>query len=222
MLPPGQRPRERLLQKGPDELTEVELIAILLQGGTRRHSALDLASILLSRCGGLAKLATRTPSELASVPGVGPAKAAQLLAALELGRRCQEAPLEPGAQFTSSRELDAHYRPRLRDRKRELFLALLLDGKNRIIREERISEGSLTASIVHPREVFAPAIRESAAAVAFVHNHPSGDPAPSRQDLDVTRRLVQTGEVIGIRVLDHVIIGVQGYFSFADAGLLQP
>jgi len=215
------RPRERLLRRGAGDLPDADLLALVIGSGTRGHSAVDLANVLLARFGPLARLATRTPAEIATVRGLGPAKAAALLAALETGRRLQERPLVPGARFTSSRDLVAHYGPRLRDRKRETFLALLLDGKNRVIREVRVSEGSLTASIVHPREVFNPAIRESAAAVVFVHNHPSGDPAPSRQDLEVTRRLVQTGEVVGIRVLDHVILGSEGHVSFADSGLLH-
>jgi len=113
-----------------------------------------------------------------------------------------------------------HFHERLRDHKRELFLALLLDSKNRLLREVRISEGSLTASIVHPREVFAPVVREAAAAVLFVHNHPSGDPQPSREDLEITRRLKEAGDLMGVRVLDHVIIGSEGYVSLADRGLL--
>ena len=220
-IPPERRPRERLLRRGPGDLPDAELLALILGSGTREHSAVDLAGILLARFGSLTRLGSRTAAEISGVRGVGPAKAAAILAALEMGRRLQDHPMVPGARFTSSRDLVAHYGPRLRDRKRETFLALLLDGKNRVMREVRVSEGSLTASIVHPREVFNPAIRESAAAVVFVHNHPSGDPAPSRQDLEVTRRLVQTGEVIGIRVLDHVIIGAEGHVSFADAGLLH-
>ena len=144
-----------------------------------------------------------------------------VLAALEMGRRLQERPLVPGVRFASSNDLVAHYGPRLRDRKTELFLAVLLDGKNRILREVRISQGRLTASIVHPREVFNAAIRESAAAVVFVHNHHSGVPTQSRHNLEGSRLLVRTGEVVGIRVLDHVILGAEGHVSFADSGLLH-
>jgi DNA repair protein RadC len=220
-LPEEGRPREKLLRRGPQELADAELLALVLGGGTPERSALELAGILLARFGTLTRLATRTPAEISAVRGMGPAKSAAVLAALDLGRRLQERPIVPGAHFSSSHDLVAHYGPRLRDRKTELFLAVLLDGKNRVLREVRISQGSLTASIVHPREVFNAAIRESAAAVVFVHNHPSGDPSPSRQDLEVTRRLVRTGEVVGIRVLDHVILGAEGHVSFADSGLLH-
>jgi DNA repair protein RadC len=129
--------------------------------------------------------------------------------------------LRPGERFTSSAEVFRHFHERLRDHRKEVFLALLLDGKNRVIREVKVSEGSLTASIVHPREVFAPVVRDSAAAVLFVHNHPSGDPTPSREDIEITTRLREAGELMGVRVLDHIIIGSGSYVSFADRGLIS-
>jgi len=221
-LPAGARPRERLQADGPEALSETDLLALVLGGGAAGRSSLDLAQGILARFRNLRRLGTRTPTEMTSVPGVGPAKAAAVLAALELGRRLSSETLEPGGRFSCSRDLFEHFGPRMRDVPREMFLTLLLDGRNRVLREVRISEGSLTASLVHPREVFNHAIRESAVSVAFVHNHPSGDPSPSRQDVEITHRLVRTGEVIGIRVLDHVILGDHSFFSFADHGMLDP
>jgi DNA repair protein RadC len=126
----------------------------------------------------------------------------------------------PGARFRSGADIFQHYHGRMRDLRKEQFWAVLLDGKNRVLREERVSEGSLTASLVHPREVFAPAIRESAGALVFVHNHPSGDPTPSVEDVEITRRLCSVAELVGIRVLDHVVVGDGAYVSFLERGLL--
>ena len=219
-LPVEMRPRERLLAQGAEALGPSDLLAILLQRGSRGRSALELATELLAATDGLGGLAESAPGELVLVRGIGPARAAVVAAAVELGRRLQSRPLAPGTRFTSSREVFLHYEPRLRDLKKEVFFALLLDGKNRILRECRVSEGSLTASLVHPREVFRPAIREAAAAVLFVHNHPSGDPMPSQQDIEVTLRLKQTGNLVGIAALDHVIVGSEGFVSLAERGIL--
>ncbi len=213
-----ERPRERMAAAGPEALSSAELVALVLGRGRPAGSALALASSLLRRFGSVRALAARSPGELTAEPGIGPARAAALVAALELGRRMAETRLLPGARLGSSGDVFHHYHFRLRDLKRERFLALLLDSKHRLLGEVLVSEGTLTASLVHPREAFAPAIRESAAALVFVHNHPSGDPSPSREDLDLTRRLVAVGELVGIQVLDHVIVGDGRYHSFADAG----
>ncbi|MEJ2202037.1 MAG: DNA repair protein RadC, partial [Desulfuromonadaceae bacterium] len=183
-------------------------------------SAVDQARLLLTRFQTLRGLAATTVTELCDIKGIGPAKAAELQAVFELARRFSIENLRPGNRYTSSDEVYRHFHERLRDYRKEVFIALLLDSKNRVLREVKISEGSLTASIVHPREVFAPVIRESAAAVLFVHNHPSGDPTPSREDLEITSRLREAGELMGVRVLDHIIIGNNQYVSFADRGLL--
>lgn len=148
--------------------------------------------------------------------GVGPAKAAQVRAAIELGKRVLSAPLSTGVRIASSADLFKHYYPLLRDLRREVFKIILLDAKHTIIRDATVSEGSLTLSIVHPREVFSLAIREAAAAVIFLHNHPSGDPQPSSEDRNLTTRLVAAGELLGIQVLDHLIVGDGRYISFAD------
>jgi DNA repair protein RadC len=218
--PQAERPRERLLAKGPEALSDAHLLAILLRTGRRDSSAVHVAIELLERMGGLGGLAACGTEELCTIPGVGPAKAAQLKAALALGRRSLAVPLSTGTRISSSGDLYKHFHPLLRDVKHELFKVVLLDAKNTVIKEATVSEGSLTLSIVHPREVFAMAVRESAAAVIFLHNHPSGDPAPSSEDRQLTHRLVEAGRLLGIRVLDHVIIGDGRYVSFSDEGWL--
>jgi DNA repair protein RadC len=220
--PESERPREKLLARGSETLSDAELLALVLRTGdaTSRMSALDHARLLLHRFGSLRRLGVASVAELCAVKGIGPAKAAELLAVFELARRFGRTALRPGARYSCPDEVFNHFHEQLRDHKRERFIVLLLDSKNRLLREIAISEGSLTASIVHPREVFAPVVREAAAAVLFVHNHPSGDPAPSREDLEITRRLKEAGELMGVRVLDHIIIGSEGYVSLADRGLL--
>jgi len=222
MWPLDERPRERLVRHGSETLTDGQLLAILLGTGFEGSTALDVGVALLERYDGLSGLSRRGVRELCAVPGVGPAKAALIKAALEVGKRATAAPLTTGQRVTSSEDVFRHYRPLMRDLRREVFKVVLLDGKNAIIRDVTVSEGSLTLSIVHPREAFVPAIKESAAAVIFVHNHPSGDPEASPEDRALTRRLVSVGEIIGIRVLDHVIIGDRQYVSFADEGWLTP
>jgi DNA repair protein RadC len=220
--PEADRPREKLLSSGASSLSDTELLALILRNGHAGSgaSALDLSRTLLKRFGSLRAMSSATVAELREVPGIGPAKAAEVLALGELARRFAVNVLSPGDSFKSSREVFSHFHERLRDLKKEVFLSILLDSKNRVLREIRISEGSLNASIVHPREVFQPVIRESAAAVLFVHNHPSGDPDPSQEDLDLTRRLAEAGTLMGVRVLDHIIIGSGRYVSLADRGLL--
>ena len=171
------------------------------------ESAVDHARLLLGRFGGLKGLEEAAVSEILTVKGVGPAKAAEVKACLEIARRISNQKWQAGESLRSSEDVFRHFRASLDREKHELFFVVLLNNKNRKIREVKISEGSLTASLVHPREVFNPVIRESAAAVIFVHNHPSGDPAPSPEDIDITRRLKEVADVMGVRVLDHVVIG---------------
>ncbi len=220
-LPEDQRPRERLLAEGPDRLHDRELLAIILRSGTGKETAVQLADRLLSRYGSLRALARCTAGELQAVSGIGPAKASQIVAAFAIGRRCISEPLPAGTFITGSRQLFEHMREQFRGIKKEHFYVLLLDTKHRIIRRERVSVGSLNESIVHPREVFRNAIRESAAKVIFVHNHPSGNPDPSPQDRRLTARLAEAGDLVGIKVLDHVVVGDESYFSFAEQGLLD-
>jgi len=220
--PEQERPREKLLRHGPQNLSDAELLALILRNGSSVSgtSALDQARLLLARFEGLPRLATANSAELCQQPGIGPAKAAEIQATFELARRLAAIDLHPGTQLRSAADVFNHLQPRLATLKKERFLILLLDCKHRVMREVTISEGSLTASIVHPREVFNPVIRESAAAVILAHNHPSGDPEPSPEDLALTTRLHQAGELMGVRILDHVIIGHGRYTSLADLGLL--
>lgn len=220
--PADERPREKLLQHGAGILTDAELLALIIRTGSAadKTSAVDQARQMLAGFGSLRTLASATTSELCQQNGIGPAKAAEIQALFEIARRFGRQEIRPGDRFTSSQDIFEHYHEKLRDRKKEVFLSLLLDSKNRMLKEVQISEGSLNASIVHPREVFAAVIRESAAAVLFVHNHPSGDPTPSREDIDLTERLAEAGKLMGVRVLDHIIIGSGNYVSFCDRGLL--
>lgn len=220
--PEDDRPREKLLSRGAQALSETELLAVILRNGNAStgESAVDHARLLLNRFGGLKGIDEASPGELGKFKGIGPAKIAQVKACFEIARRVSSQKWETGQPLRSSEDVYRHFRENLGKEKRELFYVVLLNNKNRKIREVKISEGSLTASLVHPREVYNPVIRESAAAVIFVHNHPSGDPAPSPEDIDITRRLKEVGEVVGVRVLDHVVIGYDRYFSFSDKGML--
>ena len=221
--PEGDRPREKLLEQGPASLSDAELLAIVLRtgDGTSGKTALDHARQLIKKFKNFQNLASVTTAELCNLKGIGPAKAAAVMAVMEISRRYDTKKLPQGKVLCCSADIFAHFHQRLRYRKKECFCILLLDSKNRAIREERISEGTLTSSLVHPREAFAPAIREAAASLILVHNHPSGDPTPSREDKEITRRLVEGGQLLGIGVLDHIIIGQGSYYSFADEGRLE-
>ena len=220
--PQEDRPREKLLAKGPHSLSETELLAIILRNGNAStgESAVDHARLLLNQFGGLKGIDDASTSEICLVKGIGPAKVAQLKACLEIGKRVGSQKWETGQPLHSAEDVYHHFRESLGREKREFFYVVLLNNKNRKMREVKVSEGSLTASLVHPREVYNPVIRESAAGVIFVHNHPSGDPAPSAEDIDITKRLKEVGDVMGVRVLDHVVIGHDRYFSFNDRGML--
>jgi DNA repair protein RadC len=220
--PKDERPREKLLKQGAEALSEAELLALVIRTGnpSTRQSAVDIGRLMLQEFGSLRNLAGATAAEICRVKGTGPAKASAIKASLEIAARLNTDRLANGERFTSPEQVYQHYHYSLRDRRKEYFLALLLDGKNRILREVRISEGSLNQSIVHPREVFSPAVRESAAAIILVHNHPSGDPAPSREDREITRRLKDAGELMGVKVLDHIIIGDGSFVSFTAQGML--
>ncbi len=215
-------PRERLRNLGPTALSDAELLALLLRTGGRGRDALSIARSLLSTRGGMRGLAALSQRELETEPGVGPTKAASLRAAWELARRVAGRRLQPGDDVRGPADVFRHFHPRLRDATRECFLALLLDGRHRIIREVEISQGTLTASLVHPREVFRPALRDGAAALVVVHNHPSGDPTPSAEDRQVTDRLARAGDLLGVRLLDHVVVAEQGYRSLREEGPWGP
>ncbi len=219
--PEEERPRERLYKYGSESLSDAQLLAILLRTGGRGRSALDVALDLLGRYSDLRELSVSGITEICRVSGIGKAKAAQIIAAMELGKRIQAFPLKEGDFIRGSRDVYKSCHPYMRDLKKEIFQVVLLNGKNRVIRTVTVSEGSLTSCLVHPREVFAPAVKESSAALLLIHNHPSGDPTPSREDIEINKRLIQAGELIGIRVLDHLVIGDGKYFSFVDQGLMK-
>ena len=210
------RPRERLEALGAEALSDAELLALLLRTGGRGADALAVASRLLAMHGGLSALARAGGCDLASTAGIGPAKSATLRASLELGRRLAARRLEAGRPIRGPADVFHHFHPHLRHAAQERFLVVLLDGRHRVLRQELVSQGTLTASLVHPREVFRPALRESAAALVLVHNHPSGDPTPSREDREITERLMRAGEILGIPVLDHVVVAERGYCSLRE------
>ena len=218
--PKKERPRERLLQQGSQHLTEAELLGILLGKGAREKTAIDLARELLARYESLQKLFSRSPSELTKVKGIGPAKAASLMAAFELVRRIQSKDEDDRPTFKRSSDVANHYLSLMRDLRKEVFKVLLLNRANRLLKEVHISEGTLDASIVHPRDVFREALLEPAAGIILIHNHPSGNPSPSEEDLRITKQLVEAGRLLGIKVYDHIILAGERYRSLADDGLL--
>lgn len=220
-LPPEQRPRERLLSQGADKLSDCELLAILIGSGSSGENVMDLAGRLMADFGSLGGIHEAGNNQIARLKGLGRARVARLKAALEAGARSQAQRIRSGVPVQGSKDVYQHFRQELSGKKREVFLCVLLDTRHCIIRSEEISVGSLNESIVHPREAFKRAVRESAHAVIFVHNHPSGNPEPSPQDRNLTRRLVQAGQVMGIIVLDHLIVCKEQYYSFAEHGEIE-
>lgn len=220
-MPLCDRPREKMAALGARPLTDAELIAILLRTGTAEKSALTIAGEmtadggLYNRLAGITKL-----SELTGIKGLGQAKAATVLAALEIGRRIASASPLDKVRIGSPQAAAEYLMPRMRYAVREQFVVMLLNTKNRLLGFEMISEGTLTSSVVHAREVFKPALLQHAAAVIVAHNHPSGDPQPSREDKEVTRMLTEAGRILGIPVLDHLVIGDGVYYSFQEDGAI--
>jgi DNA repair protein RadC len=197
-----------------DAFEVFEILSNLIGNGSR-------ASRLLRHFGSPQNLAFASLEEIRRAGKLTSRQASSLYFALRLGREICSMPLRAGERFSNSRDLFFRYRARFFSANKEHFFSFHLNSKNQLIREILVSIGSLSTSIVHPREVFAPAVRDSTAAIIFMHNHPSGDPAPSREDRECTQRLVQAGEILGIRVLDHIVLGHDDYYSFADAGLLN-
>ncbi|AKF08415.1 DNA repair protein RadC [Sandaracinus amylolyticus] len=216
----GDGPRERLRREGREALSEEELVALVLGTGSAREPVTVLAARVVREIGGAAGLARSGVGGLSSIDGLGESKAMRLVAAIELGRRVQQRPWSPGPKIETSRDVDDLLRPRLADQEIEQFVALALDAKNRVSAELKIAVGGLSACPVAPADVFRAILREAAASVVFAHNHPSGDSTPSADDIALTDRLVRAGTLLGVRVLDHVVVGREGYFSFVDAGLL--
>ena len=217
-LPRVDRPREKLAQKGSSALSDAELLAVIIGQGTKGASVLAVADEIL-KFFGPSKLGSASPRELQSVKGIGPARASQLVACLELGRRIFRPEDEPAVVIRRPEDAASLTRELAAARK-EHSCTLYLDTRNRVTRKETISIGTLNASLVHPREVFQPAVESSAASVVLVHNHPSGDPEPSREDLLLTKRLVTAGEIMGIEVLDHVIVARRSFVSLRERKLM--
>lgn len=212
------RPREKILARGPGVLSDVELLSAVLGSGCGRVGVLAAASRIVEELG-LANLPSVGTESLERVKGIGPARACQLVAALELGRRLFS-PEEEGAPVVTGPESAYALVRDLGGKKREHFVAIYLNARNALISREIISIGSLNASLVHPREVFFPAVREVAANIILAHNHPSGDVTPSKEDVDLTRRLVKAGELMGVEVLDHIVVGGRRFTSLKSKGLM--
>ena len=221
-LPDWEKPREKLLRQGAGRLSNAEILAILLRTGTRMKTVTDLAMEILSldKETGIRHLADCRPEELRRIDGLGDAKICTLLAAVELGRRIGQTQQKGYGRITGSDDIAQLYMERLRYYSKEHFLCLLIDPRGEIIEETEVSIGDISSACANPREVFSEAIRRCASCIALLHNHPSGDPSPSDEDVKMTRRLMQVGQLVGIPVLDHIIIGDGVYISLNAAGLL--
>lgn len=219
--PEDERPRERLIKYGAESLSNAQLLAIILRTGSGQRGVLDLSMSLLESFSTLREIDNASISALLSINGLGIAKIAQLKAAFELGKRLMSESAENRPVFSSPYTVFSYFAPKMKHLKKEIFSCLLLDSKNRLIREVRVSEGTLNKSLIHPREAFREAIREAAQSVIFIHNHPSGDPSPSKDDISVTERLKKAGEIIGIDLLDHIIIGDGRFVSLKDNFMLK-
>ncbi len=220
-LPLSERPRERLAKLGSEALSSQEILALILGRGIRGESVIITAQKLLSRFGNLKNLASASIEELTQTKGIGPAKAAQIKATFELSKRLEHSLIEDRKITVKSPEdVVKTARNLLKGKKKEHFVVICLDTRNHLIKTSTVSIGSLDCSIVHPREVFKDAISSSAASVIFIHNHPSGDPTPSEDDIKMTKRLIEAGEIIGIEVLDHIIICDSEHLSMKAKNLV--
>ena len=217
-LPEFERPREKLIKKGARALKKEELIAILLRSGLKGKNALEVANDILLKYGDK-KLLSASYEELRNMRGIGPTKAVQILAAIELGSRLFKEKSEKEIYINSAEDAIKEL-VHIKENKKENFIVLYLDARNKLIYKETVSIGSLNANLVHPREVFEPAVRYLAAQIVLAHNHPSGDPEPSEDDLEITKRLVESGKILGIEVIDHIIITKTGFISFKEKNLI--
>lgn len=217
-LPAETRPRERLAAHGPGSLNPIELLAILIGSGTRSQSALDLAKTLLGKFGSLRELSAASLEQISEAPGIGPARATGIVAAFEIGKRVAIAGQGEETVIHGPKDVYDLLLLQLRDERREIFKGVFLNTKNAVIRIVDVSIGTLDASLVSPRELFRQAIRDGCKSVIIAHNHPSGDPTPSPEDRLVTHRLVKAGEIIGIDILDHVVIGDGRFASLKERG----
>lgn len=222
LLPEDERPVEKAQAKGVDKLSTSELIGLILHTGTRSKSAIGLGEdVLASLPDGLSGLGCCSMEDLLAIDGIGPAKAGRLLAAVELGKRLSASSVPKRQCIAGSDDAAELFMEELRYLKKEHFRCVLLNSKGEIIATDNVSVGELTSTVIHPREVFQAAVRKSAAAVIFVHNHPSGDPSPSGEDIKTTQRLAEAGELLGISVLDHIIIGDGSFVSLRGLGIIK-
>ena len=217
-LPEFERPREKLIKKGAKALKKEELLAILLRTGLKGKNALEVADDILVKYGDK-KLIDVSYKELRNIHGIGPTKAAQVIAAIELGKRLYKEKVEKEVFINSPKDILKEV-GHIRENKKENFIALYLDARNRLIYKETVSIGTLNANLIHPREVFEPAVRYLAAQIIVAHNHPSGDPEPSTEDLAITKRLAESGKILGIEITDHIIVAKNGFISFKAKRLL--
>lgn len=217
-FPLSERPRERMLKEGKEVLSNQELLAILLRSGTKNESVLQLAHRIIRHFEGLTLLNDANVSELKGIKGIGDAKAVEIMAALELGKRLNRLQMEDRYVIRSPEDGARYVMDDMRFLSQEHFVVIYLNTKNQVLHRQTVFIGSLNASIVHPREVFKEAFRWSAASILCFHNHPSGDPTPSREDIEVTKRLVECGKILGIEMLDHIIIGDQTFESLKEKG----
>jgi len=213
-LPEQNRPRERFKKQGPEALSDAELFAIILRTGTIRENVIEISNRLIAEYG-LDKLFECSLKELEKIHGIGPSKAMQILAMSELGKRHNQSK-NPVKKITCAEDVFNYFHERLKDKKEEHFYVLMLNTQNNIVGEHLVSKGILDASIIHPREIFKPAIKNSASKIILVHNHPSGDPSPSPEDNEITKRLQEAGEGLGIKILDSIIIGKETWGSYRD------
>jgi len=219
-LPRAERPRERLQKFGAEALSAQELLALVIGRGIPKKSVMSIAQELITKFGNIKAISQATIEELSQIKGIGLAKAAQLKACFELGKREE---LEPELKNFDIKDPEAvvkAIRASIKDKAKEHFKLILLNPRNKIIGISTISIGTLNASLVHPREVFKDAITHSAASVVLAHNHPSGDPEPSEDDITITKRLIEAGKILGVEVIDHIIVGKNGFFSFKEKGLI--
>ncbi len=205
------RPREKLQEKGEYSLTDSELLALILRTGNPGQNVIEVATNLIKQYG-LDKLNECSLEELQEIKGIGLAKACQIQALFEFNKRHNMAK-QPLTKISSAEDVYNYMKEKLKDKKQEHFIVLMLDNKNKLIKEELITKGILDSSIIHPREVFRPAIKNSAKKIILVHNHPSGNPQPSEEDIEVTKRLRDAADTLGVKLLDHVIVGGEGFWS---------
>jgi DNA repair protein RadC len=217
-LPEFERPREKLVKKGAKALKKEELIAILLRTGLKGKNAIEIANDILAKYGDK-KLLDVSYEELRNMRGVGPTKAIQILAAIELGSRLFKEKTEKEIYINSPEDVVKEIE-HIKENKKENFIVLYLDARNKLIYKETVSIGTLNANLVHPREVFEPAIRYLAAQIVLAHNHPSGDPQPSDDDIEITKRLMESGKILGIEVIDHIIIAKTNFISLKEKNLI--